>query len=83
MKPGLQASSYGARKVLGTLPATISMIKIVKQDGVEKRPNRTSSCVVPKFMSLPLAKPLQSLTRRCTMILACSLLIASLTESGL
>ncbi len=44
----LQASSYGARKVLDTLPAaaTMSIIKIIKQDGVEERPNRASSHVV-------------------------------------
>ncbi|DBA74930.1 TPA: hypothetical protein ACH3X2_009258 [Trebouxia sp. C0005] len=50
----LQASSYGARKVLGTLPAaaTTSLIQIVKQDGVNKHPNRTSSYVVPRFKLL-------------------------------
>ncbi|DBA97414.1 TPA: hypothetical protein ACH3X1_016733 [Trebouxia sp. C0004] len=39
----LQTSSYGARKVLSTIPNRKSIIKIVKQDYVEKRPNRTSS----------------------------------------
>jgi len=43
---GLQTSSYGARKVLGTTPNRKSIIKIIKQDRVEKRPNRTSSYFV-------------------------------------
>lgn len=36
-----QASSYGARKVLGTLPAaaTSSIVKIVKQDSVNRHPD--------------------------------------------
>jgi len=45
----LQTSSYGARKVLSTISNRKSIIKIVKQDCVEKRPNRTSSYFVPKF----------------------------------
>ncbi|DBA89376.1 TPA: hypothetical protein ACH3X1_016237 [Trebouxia sp. C0004] len=47
-----QTSSYGARKVLSTIPNRKSIIKIVKQDCVEKRPNRTSSYLVPKFKCL-------------------------------
>ncbi|DBA76180.1 TPA: hypothetical protein ACH3X1_009909 [Trebouxia sp. C0004] len=35
-----QTSSYGARKVLSTIPNRKSIIKIVKQDCVEKRPKR-------------------------------------------
>ena len=38
----LQTSSYGARKVPSTISRQ-SIIKIVKQDPVKKRPNRTSS----------------------------------------
>jgi len=56
---GLQASSYGARKVPGTTPDRESIIKVVKQDCVEKRPNRTSSQPVPKFKSPPPPKNLQ------------------------
>ncbi|DBA95840.1 TPA: hypothetical protein ACH3X1_001387 [Trebouxia sp. C0004] len=48
----LQTSSYGATKVLSTIPNRKSIIKIVKQDSVEKRPNRTSSYLVPKLKSL-------------------------------
>ncbi len=57
---GLQASSYGARKVPGTTPDRESIIKVVKQDCVEKRPNRTSSQPVPKFKSPPPPKNLQN-----------------------
>ena len=45
----LQTSSYGARKVLSTICNRKGIIKIVKQDCVEKRPNRISSYFVPKF----------------------------------
>ncbi len=45
----LQTSSYGARKVLITICNRKGIIKIVKQDCVEKRPNMTSSYFVPKF----------------------------------
>ncbi len=45
----LQTSSYGARKVLSTIRNRKGIIKIVKQDCVEKRPNMTSSYFVPKF----------------------------------
>ncbi|DBA91630.1 TPA: hypothetical protein ACH3X1_003238 [Trebouxia sp. C0004] len=48
----LQTSSYGARKVLSTILNRKSTIKIVKQDCVEKRPNRTSSYLVPKLKCL-------------------------------
>ena len=40
---GLQASSYGARKVLDRIPSRKSIINIVKQDRVKKRPNMASS----------------------------------------
>ncbi len=52
---GLQASSYGARKIVGTPPDTKSIIKLVKQDGVEKLPNKTSSCVDPNIAILESA----------------------------
>ncbi len=46
---GLQASNYGARKVIGTTPNTNSITKIIKEDiyGVETQwqHNKTSSCV--------------------------------------
>ena len=45
----LQTSSYGARKVLSTTSNRKGIIKIVKQDCVEKRPNRTSSYFVPMY----------------------------------
>ena len=38
---GLQATSYGAKQAI---PNSNSIIKIVKQDCVEQRPNRTSTC---------------------------------------
>ncbi len=53
----LQTSSYGARKVLSTIANRKSLIKIVKQDCVEKRPNRTSSYFVPKFKCASPPKP--------------------------
>ncbi len=58
---GLQTSSYGARKVLGTIPNRKSIIKIVKQDCVGKRPNRTSSYFVP-IESIGTKKPTEATT---------------------
>ena len=55
----LQTSSYGARKVLSTICNRKGIIKIVKQDCVEKRPNRTSSYFVPKFKCPSPPKNLQ------------------------
>ena len=54
---GLQASSYGARNVLGRK----SITDVVKQNRAKKRPNETSSYVVPKFKS-PL--PQQNMQRQ-------------------
>lgn len=52
-----QASSYGARKVPGIIPNRKCIIKIIKQDWVHKRPNRTGSYFVPNFTSPSPTKP--------------------------
>ncbi|DBA72341.1 TPA: hypothetical protein ACH3X2_010581 [Trebouxia sp. C0005] len=55
----LQTSSYGAEKILCTISNRKSIIKVVQQDCVKKRPNRASSYLVPKFKCLPPPKNLQ------------------------
>ena len=45
----LQTSSYGARKVPSTISNRKCIINIVKQDCLKKRPNKTSSYLVPNL----------------------------------
>ncbi len=73
---GLQASSYGARKVIGRIPSRKSIINIVKQDRVKKRPNRTSSYFTDRCGMLT-QRVLRLPYRRYNLaVLLCDLLLA-------